>query len=34
MPSLLPLRKIRLMMPKDLNELLHAFNDRGVKYLS
>jgi hypothetical protein len=25
--------EFRLMMPKDLKELLHAFNDHAVKYL-
>src|SRR5438105_5316903 len=32
-PSLLLSREITPMMPKDLKELLRAFNDRGVKYL-
>jgi hypothetical protein len=30
---LLTSRGLRLMMPEDLKELLHAFNDHGVKYL-
>src|SRR5579859_5233640 len=32
-PSPLLSRKTTPMMPKDLKELLRAFNDRGVKYL-